>query len=212
MAFVYRYIDEYETVKYVGKTVNLAARHADHLSSSDKHHETFRNCRLEYIGGLSRADSDILETYFISLWNPPCNISKKTWGKTTINIPDLPDWKEYPNALVLSEDTPIRNKLFDETCRCDSCGEFILEGRGNTSVTFDVNGEIGTIHIDGNLCLDCAWDAAGELTVCFYEILNLFDWRRHNYKDNLVCIAPDDGPVPPYWITPSQVDELEEEV
>lgn len=90
MACVYRYQFDGHTV-YVGKSRSMSSRVRAH--EYDNLRIVSDLCSIEYIDGLSDADADILETYYIGILSPPLNKSKQ-WGKPRITLP-AQTWKTY---------------------------------------------------------------------------------------------------------------------
>ena len=117
MSCVYRYIDGQGAVVYVGKTNDLDSRHLHHINKSDKNHEILINCSLEYIGGLSAADADILETYFISKYRPRLNEAKQ-WGDSSVKIRTVPPWEpvQFPHKTRMAIDAIQKRRP-----RCRRC-------------------------------------------------------------------------------------------
>ena len=97
MAFVYRYIDSRGTVRYIGRVFGPSSSRLQDRFCEHKDEIGFDpDWRVEYIDGLTDADADILETYFIAA-TPQSALKNgaKRWGPTAIKLGNLPKWKRY---------------------------------------------------------------------------------------------------------------------
>lgn len=95
MAFVYRFIDDKERVIYYGKTIDLDSRIHNHFTRGHLPRECYDSvARIEYQKYKTESDALIMETYYITKYNPKYN----KLGKSR-DIPDIEfeekKWKTY---------------------------------------------------------------------------------------------------------------------
>lgn len=169
MPCVYRYIDGQGAVVYVGKTNDLDSRHLHHINKSDKNHEVLIDCSLEYIGGLSAADADILETYFISKYRPRLNEAKQ-WGDSSVRIRTVPPWEpvQFPHKTRVAIDAIQKRRP-----RCRRCKKPLtmedLRYIGNYDSDHDFS-----VKWYLSLCPDCILDEELRVTfICCGDAENL---------------------------------------
>lgn len=94
MAYVYRYKNRAGEAVYIGKTKDLVSRHYAHTRDPWFNDDLI----LEYIEGVTPADADILETYFISK-DQPKNNKAKQWGGSCLVLSNIPDWQSPEQAI-----------------------------------------------------------------------------------------------------------------
>lgn len=102
MSFVYRYLDRAGDVRYIGMvkgdTLDCLARRINEHSR-----EGFRSSwSIQYIGGLTRTDADLLESHLINSCLRPellRNKAKTSFGKITIATIKPLHWRRASGAL-----------------------------------------------------------------------------------------------------------------
>ena len=148
MSCVYRYVDEYDKIQYVGRTTDLDSRHLHHINPSDENYLILRDCSIEFIGGLSVAESDMLETYFISIYRPPLNKAKTGWGGSSVQPAYIPQWEpvHFPEKTRKAIEAINRTRP-----KCRRCGKMITYR--DAEYEREYAGE-DMFCIDG-LCADC---------------------------------------------------------
>ena len=103
MSYVYRFIDNAGKITYVGKTVNIHNRMKQHFRGGHLPLECYRNVsRIEYQKYRTESDSLIMETYYITKYNPRYNQLQKSRDIPNI-VFDEKRWRIY------KELQPIRN-------------------------------------------------------------------------------------------------------
>ena len=102
MSFVYRYVDEDGAVRYVGKVSGVTAMRLKRRIGEHANDEAFDPCwRVEYIGDLTDADADILETWLIARYpqEPLINRAKR-WGASEISLAAIPPFVPYDSENI----------------------------------------------------------------------------------------------------------------
>lgn len=95
MAFVYRFIDSDRKVIYYGKTVNLDTRIHNHFTKGHLPQECYKSvARIEYQKYKTESDALIMETYYITKYNPKYNKLGKSRDIPSIDLEEK-EWKTY---------------------------------------------------------------------------------------------------------------------
>lgn len=102
--YVYRFLNKYEEVIYVGRTNNISNRIKQHLSSGHLPSDCYSLInKIEYIELETFTDILIYEIYYINKYLPIYNTRDKDElrKETTITLPEK-QWKEYiyPTAIA----------------------------------------------------------------------------------------------------------------
>ena len=96
MAYVYRFLDSKGNIIYIGKTVNINLRMQQHFS--DKGHlakECYNSvAKIEYQKYKTESDSLIMETYYITKYNPKYNQLQKSRDIPNIEFNEK-KWRIY---------------------------------------------------------------------------------------------------------------------
>lgn len=92
---VYKFLNDYNDVLYIGKTVNINQRMFTHFGNSghlgkDKYDQV---TKIEYIICENNADMSIKEIYFINRYKPPFNTSSLFDGEVKNEVYDSIEWK-----------------------------------------------------------------------------------------------------------------------
>lgn len=116
--YVYRFLDEFGNVVYVGKTNNLRRRFANHEHLSEKVN------RIEYIECKSSGESDWKEPYYINMFYSRFMENTEFINKDSHAVTDLGlndkwrEYKPYKNGVILDDlkdNIPIEEvKIFYE--------------------------------------------------------------------------------------------------
>lgn len=176
MAYVYRYLDRSDNVKYVGIVHGDTLEDLRRRLLQHKNEPEFRpSWRIEYIPGLTRTDAEILEAHFIALNCDSCiNKAKRAWGRLTLEITNAPDWREYNDADVLAQTRPFNTrrisphgKVLSFTCSC--CRGEVL-GYPDNYIQIDSRGVINR-YTTLFLCPSCEERLANEFYDFFAPIL-----------------------------------------
>lgn len=172
MAFVYRYLrPQSGEVLYIGKTSgdsisSLSARISAHANEDKfKKHKPRKGYVIEYVGGLSASDADILETALINehLSPPPLNKGKTLWGKSgLVHVDDL-QWRTWQNESASREYVARRFHDADDGHEdavyiCDRCGKYERIGRYHGPRYCELNCLSKSSHILSGiwLCNECS--------------------------------------------------------
>ena len=96
MAYIYRFLDINNNIIYVGKTSQtLDKRIAQHFTKGHLPKECYRNiARIEYQKYKTESDALVMETYYITKYNPLYNKLQKSRDLPTLDL-DKQDWKVY---------------------------------------------------------------------------------------------------------------------
>lgn len=117
MACVYRY-RACDQIVYIGRTVSLEKRNRAH--NGDPWWKDYHELILETIDGLSDAEADMLETYFIARHHPKENAAKTSWGNVKpIEVFDSLPWQRYVPPDPQSTATRYSCEM---TFQCSCCG------------------------------------------------------------------------------------------
>ena len=169
--YVYRFLDEFGNVVYVGKTNNLRRRFSNHEHLSDKVN------RIEYIECKSSGEADWKEPYYINMFYSRFMENAEFINKDSHTVTDLglcDKWKEYKaykDGVVsdaLKDNIPMeevtifyedfvekRNSLFDpKLIHIHNCKKDVLIGRSKFSITqnwFTENQDDSVIQLKNNI-------------------------------------------------------------
>ena len=96
MAYIYRFLDINNNILYVGKTSQtLDKRIAQHFTKGHLPSECYKSiARIEYQKYKTESDSLIMETYYITKYNPRYNKLQKSRDLPTLDL-DKQEWKIY---------------------------------------------------------------------------------------------------------------------
>ena len=79
MSYVYRFLDTRGKVIYIGKTINIHNRMKQHFKGGHLPLECYKSVsRIEYQKYRTESDSLIMETYYITKYNPKYNQLQKS--------------------------------------------------------------------------------------------------------------------------------------
>lgn len=113
MAFVYRFIDDRERVIYYGKTIDLDSRIHNHFTKGHLPKECYDSvARIEYQKYKTESDALIMETYYITKYNPKYNKLGKSRDIPNIEFEEKP-WKVYKTLKVRSSTSNKNNRRFN---------------------------------------------------------------------------------------------------
>ena len=96
MAYVYRFKDINNNIIYVGKTAQtLDRRISQHFTKGHLPKECYKNiARIEYQRYKTESDALVMETYYITKYNPRYNTLQKSRDLPTLEL-DNKEWKIY---------------------------------------------------------------------------------------------------------------------
>ena len=95
MSYVYRFIDTTGKVIYIGKSINIHNRMKQHFRGGHLPLECYKNVsRIEYQKYRTESDSLIMETYYITKYNPRYNQLQKSRDIPNIEF-DEKKWRLY---------------------------------------------------------------------------------------------------------------------
>ena len=118
MACVYRY-RACDQIVYIGRAQSLEKRNQQH--KYDPWWKDYQELILETIDGLSDAEADMLETYFIARHHPKENVAKTSWGTAKpIENYDSLTWQRYVPPDPKPTATRYCCEMKDE-CGCCGC-------------------------------------------------------------------------------------------
>ena len=126
--YVYRFINNNNTIIYVGKANNINIRISQHFSNAG---HLLQECyaeveRIEYIELPTKIDMDIKELYYINKWKPKYNIINKQEEELGLIINDCDIWivyttkfEKYKQLLDLNSEKftfsiPIKQEAFSK--------------------------------------------------------------------------------------------------
>ena len=109
MAYIYRFKDINDNIIYVGKTSQaLDKRMAQHFSKGHLPKECYSSvARIEYQKYKTESDALIMETYYITKYNPLYNKLQKSRDLPTLDL-DKQEWKVYKVYKLAKE--PVKTK------------------------------------------------------------------------------------------------------
>lgn len=186
MAFVYRYSHPMSGATfYIGKTSgddlsSLAARISAHANEEKfKKNKPRRGYVIEYIGGLSAADADILETALINAYAnaPKLNRQKTGWGQSGFVNTDGLAWKSWPPETesrvrpLLEWNVPGSE---DALYTCHHCGKKQVVGKSCSPryAALNLHSAHGSCIVSVWLCDACSDEVCGALMAFMDRIIN----------------------------------------
>lgn len=104
--YVYKFLNKYNEILYIGKTIDIKDRMYTHFGSNghlgkDKYSQVYK---IEYIECDNNADMSVKEIYFINKYKPPFNTSTLWDGEISNEIYDNIIWnKEFDMKLINKE-------------------------------------------------------------------------------------------------------------
>lgn len=116
---VYRFLDKFKNILYIGKTKNIRARISQHFSSQGHlPKKCYENvCYIEYAELVSHNAMDIYEMYLIDTYRPKYNTEYVFEGeRLDMELPKL-EWKFYlfGNDMLINKDNfELSKTLHDE--------------------------------------------------------------------------------------------------
>ena len=102
MAYIYRFISCDNNIIYVGKTSQaLDKRIGQHFTKGHLPKECYCSiAKIEYQKYKTEADALVMETYYITKYNPRYNKLQKSKDLPTLNL-DIQDWKLYKQYKMI---------------------------------------------------------------------------------------------------------------
>lgn len=96
MAYIYRFIDINSNIIYVGKTSQtLDKRIAQHFTKGHLPKECYQSvAKIEYQKYKTESDALVMETFYITKYNPKFNKLQKSRDLPTLDL-DKKEWKLY---------------------------------------------------------------------------------------------------------------------
>ena len=108
MAYVYRFIDTTGKVIYIGKTINIHNRMKQHFRGGHLPLECYKSVsRIEYQKYRTESDSLIMETYYITKYNPKYNPLQKSRDIPCIKF-DEKKWRIYKELQPIRSTEPCK--------------------------------------------------------------------------------------------------------
>jgi excinuclease UvrABC nuclease subunit len=109
MAYVYRFKDINNNIIYVGKTAQtLDRRISQHLTRGHLPKKCYKSiARIEYQKYKTESDSLVMETYYITKYNPKYNTLQKSRDLPTLEL-DTNEWRIYKVYKSIKE--PVKTK------------------------------------------------------------------------------------------------------
>ena len=108
MAYVYRFIDTTGKVIYIGKTINIHNRMKQHFRGGHLPLECYKSVsRIEYQKYRTESDSLIMETYYITKYNPKYNQLQKSRDIPNIEF-DEKKWRIYKELQPIRSTEPCK--------------------------------------------------------------------------------------------------------
>lgn len=113
MAFVYRFIDDKGKVIYYGKTIDLDSRINNHFTKGHLPKECYNSVsRIEYQKYKTESDALIMETYYITKYNPKYNKLGKSRDIPNIEFEEKA-WKVYKTLKTNTSYKTKKNNRFN---------------------------------------------------------------------------------------------------
>ena len=96
MAYVYRFKDINDNIIYVGKTAQtLDKRIMQHMTKGHLDKKCYKSiARIEYQKYKTESDALVMETYYITKYNPKYNTLQKSRDLPTLDL-DTNEWRIY---------------------------------------------------------------------------------------------------------------------
>ena len=96
MAYIYRFLDINNDVIYVGKTAqSLDKRIAQHFTNGHLDPSCYKSiAKIEYQKYKTESDALVMETYYITKYNPRFNKLQKSRDLPTLDL-DKQQWRTY---------------------------------------------------------------------------------------------------------------------
>ena len=113
MSYVYRFLDTTGKVIYIGKTINIHNRMKQHFKNGHLPLECYKSVsRIEYQKYRTESDSLIMETYYITKYNPKYNQLQKSRDIPCIEF-DEKKWKIYKELqpIQITEPCKVSNRF-----------------------------------------------------------------------------------------------------
>ena len=108
MAYVYRFLDTTGKVIYIGKTINIHNRMKQHFRTGHLPKECYKSVsRIEYQKYKTESDSLIMETYYITKYNPKYNQLQKSRDIPNIEF-DEKKWRIYKELQPIRSTEPCK--------------------------------------------------------------------------------------------------------
>ena len=107
--YIYRFKDINDNIIYVGKTAQtLDKRIAQHFAKGHLPKECYKSiARIEYQKYKTESDSLIMETYYITKYNPLYNKLQKSRDLPTLDL-DKQEWKVYKVYKLAKEPVKVK--------------------------------------------------------------------------------------------------------
>ena len=109
MAYVYRFKDINDNIIYVGKTAQtLDKRIMQHFTKGHLDKKCYKSiARIEYQKYITDSDDLVMETYFITKYNPKYNTLQKSWVLPTLDL-DTNEWSIYKVYKSIKEPVKVK--------------------------------------------------------------------------------------------------------
>ena len=109
MAYVYRFKDINDNIIYVGKTAQtLDKRIMQHFTKGHLPKECYKSiARIEYQKYKTESDALVMETYYITKYNPKYNTLQKSRDLPTLDL-DTNEWRVYKVYKSVKEPVKIK--------------------------------------------------------------------------------------------------------
>ena len=109
MAYIYRFIDSNGNIVYVGKTSQaLDKRIGQHFTRGHLPKQCYSSiARIEYQKYKTESDALIMETYYITKYNPKFNKLQKSRDLPTLEL-DINEWKLYRQYKMIRPAQKLR--------------------------------------------------------------------------------------------------------
>ena len=109
MAYIYRFIDCDNNIIYVGKTSQtLDKRMGQHFTKGHLSKECYSSiARIEYQKYKTESDALVMETYYITKYDPKYNKLQKSRDLPTLEL-DINEWKLYRQYKMIKPAQKLR--------------------------------------------------------------------------------------------------------
>ena len=106
--YVYRFVSTEGKVIYIGKTINIHNRMKQHFRAGHLPIECYRSVsRIEYQKYRTESDSLIMETYYITKYNPKYNQLQKSRDIPNIEFNEK-KWRIYKELQPIQNPNPCK--------------------------------------------------------------------------------------------------------